>query len=73
MVPCAFVKETTGQARLYKKNEGMRHIWPWLKIQIVPPVNIPIPAKTGSKMGGEFIYPKNGPVGFNNHSHLMAA
>ena len=27
-------------------------MWPWVKIQIVPRVNIPIP----SKMGGEFIY-----------------
>ena len=26
----------------------------------VPPVNIPIPTKTGSKMGGEFTYPKMG-------------
>ena len=26
--------------------------WPWVKIQIVPPVNIPIPTKIGSKMGG---------------------
>ena len=30
--------------------------WPWVKIQIAPPVNIPIPTKTGSKMGGEFSY-----------------
>ena len=32
---------------------------PWLmvKIQIVPPVNIPIPTKIGPKMGGEFTYP----------------
>ena len=29
-------------------------IWLWVKIQIVPPVNIPIPTKIGSKMGGEF-------------------
>ena len=28
-------------------------MWPWVKIQIVPPVNIPIPTKIGSKMGGE--------------------
>ena len=27
-------------------------IWPWVKVQIVPPVNIPIPTKIGSKMGG---------------------
>ena len=25
-----------------------------------PPVNIPIPTKIGSKMGGEFTYPKMG-------------
>ena len=34
--------------------------WPWVKSQIVPPVNIPIPTKIGSKMGGEFTYPKVG-------------
>ena len=28
--------------------------WPWVKIQIVPPVNTPIPTKIGSKMGSEF-------------------
>ena len=28
--------------------------WLWVKIQIVPPVNIPIHTKIGSKMGGEF-------------------
>ena len=27
--------------------------------QIVPPVNIPIPTKTGSRMCGEFTYPPN--------------
>ena len=32
----------------------------WVKSQIVPPVNIPIPTKIGSKMGGEFTYPKMG-------------
>ena len=31
-------------------------MWPWVKIQIVPPVNLQIPTKTGSKMGGEFTY-----------------
>ena len=36
-----------------------------------PPVNIPIPTKTGSKMGGEFTYPKVGSQnGFDNHSHI---
>ena len=27
-------------------------MWPWVKSQIVPAVNIPIPTKIGSKMGG---------------------
>ena len=27
-------------------------IWPWVKIQIAPPVNIQIPAKIGPKLGG---------------------
>ena len=31
--------------------------WPWVQSQIVPPANIPIPTKIGSKMGGEFTYP----------------
>ena len=30
--------------------------------QSVPPVNIPIPTKIGSKMGGEFTYPKMLPL-----------
>ena len=30
--------------------------WLWVEIQIVPPVNMPIPTKIGSKMGGEFTY-----------------
>ena len=29
---------------------------PWVKIQIAPAVNMPIPTKIGSKMGGEFTY-----------------
>ena len=34
----------------------------------VPPVNIPIPTKIGSKMGGEFTYqPKWNPIGFDDH------
>ena len=37
----------------------------------VPLVNIPIPTKIGSKMGGEFTYPKMGSQnGFDNHSHI---
>ena len=43
-------------------------IWPWVKIQIVPPVHIPIPTKIGSKMGA---FPKMGSQnGFDHHSHL---
>ena len=39
--------------------------WPWVKSQIVPPVNIPIPT-----MGGEFTYPQMGSQnGFGHHSH----
>ena len=30
-----------------------KEAWPWVKTQIVPPVNIPIPTEMGSKMGGE--------------------
>ena len=33
--------------------------WPWVKIQIVPPVSIPTPTKS-TEMGGEFTYPKMG-------------
>ena len=37
----------------------------------VPPVNIPILTKIGSKMGGEFTYPKMGfQNGFDNHGHF---
>ena len=35
----------------------------------VPPVNIPIPTKIGSKMGGEFTYPKTLPLVLT-HSHM---
>ena len=35
------------------------------------PVNIPIPTKIGSKMGGDFTYPKLGSQsGFDNHSQM---
>ena len=46
--------------------------WPWVKGQIVPPVNMPIPTKTGSKLGGEFTEsPKMGSQnGFDNHSQM---
>ena len=43
--------------------------WPWVKSPYSQ-VNIPIPT-IGSKMGGEFTYPKIGSQnGFDNHSHL---
>ena len=35
----------------------------------IPPVNIPIPTKIGSKMGGAPT-PKWDPIGFDNHSHM---
>ena len=38
--------------------------WPWVKSQIVPPVNIPIHTKI-AKMGGEFTNPKWDPIGFD--------
>ena len=50
---------------------GSLFTWPWVKIQIAPPVNIPIPTKIDSKMGGEFTCPKMGSQnGFDNHSHI---
>ena len=42
---------------------GMRALkWPWVKIQILPLVNIRFnpTTKIGSKMGGEFTYPRMG-------------
>ena len=48
-----------------------KYVWPWVKIQIVLPVNIPIPPKIGSKRGGEFTY-QNGIIGFDN-SHFPRA
>ena len=49
-----------------------KNIWPWVKIQIVPPVNIPIPTDIGSKMGGKNSPTPNGNVqnGFDHHSHF---
>ena len=38
----------------------------------VPPENIPIPTKIGSKMGGEFTYPKMVPLVLT-HSHIKKA
>ena len=43
------------------------------KIQIVPPANIPIPTKMGSKMGGGFTNPNQNGIpfnGFDHHCHL---
>ena len=51
------------QPRHRKQNAHRSHVrrprenptqdkWPWVKSQIVPPVNIPIPTKIGSKRGG---------------------
>ena len=37
----------------------------------VPPVNIPIPTKKGSKMGGEFTYPKLAPLVLTTTAMLM--
>ena len=40
--------------------------------QPVLPVNIPIPTKIGSKMGGEFTYqPKWDPIVFDNHRRVV--
>ena len=45
-------RKTEGRPRgSCRTNRGF-NIWPWVKIQIVPPVNIPISTKIGSKMGG---------------------
>ena len=44
-----------------EKNGGFV-IWPWVKIQIVPPVNIPIHPPIPTKMGSQ--------NGFDNHSHV---
>ena len=45
--------------------------WPWVKTQIVPPVNIPIPSKIGSKMGGEYAYLNMVPLALK-HCHMAA-
>ena len=37
----------------------------------VPPVNIPIPTKIDSKMGGNSPTPTWDPIGFDNHTHLF--
>ena len=39
-------------------------IWPWVKVQIAPPVNIPLPTKKGSKTG-DAPTPKWDPIGFD--------
>ena len=46
-----------------------RHIWLWVKSQIVPPVNLPIPTKIGSKMGAA-PNPQNGIPLVLTHGHL---
>ena len=57
-----------------KKLKEACQVWPWVKIQIVPPVNIPLPTKIGSKMGGEFTYqPECDSIGFDNHSRISSA
>ena len=39
----------------------------------VSPVNIPIPTKIGSKIGGEFTYqPKWDPIGFDPQPYFLA-
>ena len=46
--------------------------WPWVNSQIVPPVNIPNPTtKIGSKMGGEFTYPKMGSQWYSGNKGLV--
>ena len=43
-------------------------LWPWVKSQIAPPVNIPIHTKIPTIMGGEFTSPNMGSQnGFDNH------
>ena len=42
---------------------------PWVKTPYIPPVNIPIPTKIGSKMIGAPI-PKWDLIGFDHHSHI---
>ena len=50
----------------------MLETWLWVKIQIVPrPSEHPNPTtKIGSKMGGEFTYPKMAPLVLT-HSHIL--
>ena len=47
---------------------GCKDIWPWVKSQIVPPVNIPIPTKIEPKMGKAPT--PNCTIEFDNHSQL---
>ena len=46
------IPETNGRGPFPKDPPCASLMWPWVKIQIVPPVNIPISTKIGSKMGG---------------------
>ena len=59
---------TPGQATIHKP---IRVISPWIKSQIVPPVNIPIPTKIGSKMGGAPT-PKWDSIGFDPQPQCTA-
>ena len=51
-----------------KQVSGVGDAWLWVKTQIIPTVNIRIPTKIGSKMGGAPM-PKWGPIGFEPWPH----
>ena len=54
-----------------KKRRTFQKTWLWVKSPFSPSERDPIPTKIGSKMGGEFTYPKMGSQnGFDNHSHM---
>ena len=60
-----------GHSALGRKRLGI--IWPWVKGQIVPPVNIPIqPQKLVLTWVVNSPTPKWDPIGFDNHSHLVS-
>ena len=61
----ANLEETWAGGGSPKNQKDQSNFWPWVKTQIVPPVNIPIPTKVGSRMGGEFTYPKICTIGFD--------
>ena len=54
-----------GARALHAKRVRFGGTWPWVKNQIVPPVNITIPTKIGSK-NGWCTYPKMVPVVLNH-------